>query len=73
MVVLLTVLQIVGSSHFPVQRLTYGYRKQIHYSIIDLLITTSFYIESWETYTSTRKLFFLLNPVQIWGHFFSWT
>lgn len=45
MVVLLTVLQTVGTSHFPVQRLAYWHRKQIHYSIIDLLRTTSIYIE----------------------------
>ena len=41
MVALLIVLQIVGPSPFPFQRLyPTGYRKQTHYIIIDSLIAT---------------------------------
>ena len=51
--VLLTVLQTVGTSRFIVQRIPYQYRKQTHDSIIDLLIATPSYTETWETQIST--------------------
>ena len=69
MVLLLTVLQSSGHFHFLHHRVCpTSYRKQTHYSIIDLLIATLSYTKTWDTDTSIWKLWFLTSKFNSnWG------
>ena len=67
MVVLLTVLQTVGTSHSPFQRpCPIGYRKQTHYTIIDSLISSQA-TEKPERYSHQLDNFSLLLLISNWG------